>query len=372
MTILVVGGGIGGLSAALALSLEGFEVDLIERDPVWGVYGVGIAQPPNALRALDRLGVARACVDVGHPIVGDRSWLADGCTEVGAMRWLPLVEGLPPGNGITRPKFHSVLKAAARAAGVQLAVGVSVAAFNDTGDRVEVVRSDGRQKTYELVVAADGLYSQTRENVLGPSYKPRPTGQVSWRYVLPRLDGLDEIWEFRGPSGTLGLVPSDEHWMYAYLTEAPAADLVEALDRDGPAAVLREHLAGFGGPIAGLLNQMSDDASVVLRPLEGALVMRPWYQGRIVVIGDAVHGMSPHCDQGAAQAIEDGVVLAEELGRRSPLAAALAAFMDRRFDRAIGIAERSLAIGRWEQDRSLPIDPDRVRAEVLAAAALPL
>src|SRR5689334_11628387 len=103
MDVLVIGGGIGGLSTALALRREGFEVDVVEHDPEWGVYGVGIIQPGNALRALDRLGLAEACVQAGHPIRGDRTWLADGETAIAAHEWPPLVERLPPGNGLTRP-----------------------------------------------------------------------------------------------------------------------------------------------------------------------------------------------------------------------------------------------------------------------------
>ena len=73
--VLVIGGGIGGLSTTLALRRQGFDVDVVERDPEWGVYGVGIIQPGNALRALESLGLAEACVESGAPIRGDRTWL---------------------------------------------------------------------------------------------------------------------------------------------------------------------------------------------------------------------------------------------------------------------------------------------------------
>jgi 2-polyprenyl-6-methoxyphenol hydroxylase-like FAD-dependent oxidoreductase len=92
MKVLVVGGGIGGLCAALALRREGYEVDVVERDPEWGVYGVGIIQPGNALRALDQLGLADACVAEGHPIRGDRTFLADGETQIAAHQWPSLKE----------------------------------------------------------------------------------------------------------------------------------------------------------------------------------------------------------------------------------------------------------------------------------------
>src|SRR5205823_1356290 len=87
--------------------VAGLEVDLVEKNPAWDVYGVGISQPGNALRALNELGLAKEAVEQGHPIVGDRTWLADGQTELADNDWPPLIKGMPPGNGITRPRLHT-------------------------------------------------------------------------------------------------------------------------------------------------------------------------------------------------------------------------------------------------------------------------
>ena len=102
--VLVVGGGIGGLTTAIGLRQAGFEVDLVERNAAWDVYGVGIIQPGNALRALHELGLAERAVAAGHPMYGDATWLGDGETFLGAHDWPALVDGLPPGNGITRTR----------------------------------------------------------------------------------------------------------------------------------------------------------------------------------------------------------------------------------------------------------------------------
>ena len=115
--VLVVGGGIGGLSTTIGLRQAGYDVDLVERNPAWDVYGVGIIQPANALRALHVLGLAEEAVAQGCPMYGDTTWLGDGTTLLADNDWPPLVEGLPPANGITRPRLHRILQSHTLAVG---------------------------------------------------------------------------------------------------------------------------------------------------------------------------------------------------------------------------------------------------------------
>ncbi len=372
MRVLVIGGGMAGLSATISLRSAGIEVDVIERDPAWGVYGVGIIQPANALRALDVLGLAQACVEAGQPIRGDRTYLGDGTTQIAAHEWPTLVAGLPPGNGITRPKLHEILTTATNNSGANVRTGVTATEIRDIGDQVEVACSDGTQATYDVVVGADGLYSQTRAQLFGSELKPAFSGQVCWRYNLPRIEGLEEILVFLGPNGTLGFTPIGRDLMYAFLIETPMPGQAEAIEREGAAAIMRQRLEPFAGPILELRELVSDDDAVVLRPIDTILVPEPWYRGRVVLLGDAAHGTSPHAGQGAAQALDDGIVLAQELARGVPVPDALQAFVDRRFERCRLVVEKSLAIGRWEQDHTLPIDPDATRMEIAMSAAAPI
>jgi 2-polyprenyl-6-methoxyphenol hydroxylase-like FAD-dependent oxidoreductase len=370
--ILVVGGGIGGLSAAIALRQAGLAVDVVERSAAWDVYGVGIIQPGNALRALAELGLAREVVAQGHPIRGDATWLADGETQLADNDWPPLVPGLPPGNGITRPRLHRIFQQHTLDSGADVRTGVTLTAIDDRDDGVDVTFTDGQTRPYDLVIGADGLYSQVRETVFGGGLKPAYTGQVCWRYNLPRIDGLDKIWVYIGATGTAGFVPLAEDLMYVLTIEKPPEGAPLRLAREGMAARYRERLAQFGGPVAAHREFIVDDEAVVYRPVENVLVPAPWYRGRVVLIGDAAHATSPHCGQGAAQAIEDALVLRQELGTDRPLAEALEAFTRRRFERCKVIVEGSEAIGRWEQDHSLPLDPTQVRHEVIMAAMAPL
>jgi 2-polyprenyl-6-methoxyphenol hydroxylase-like FAD-dependent oxidoreductase len=370
--VLVVGGGIGGLSATIALRRLGFDVDLVEKNPAWDVYGVGIIQPGNALRALHELGLAEEAVAAGYPMHGDTTWLGDGQTLIADHEWPALVEGLPPGNGITRPRLHRIFQNHTLASGADVRTGVTLAGLRETGRHVEVEFTDGETRSYDLVLGADGLHSQIRELVFGLEYKPRFTGQVCWRYNLPRAEGLEKIWMFLGGTGSAGFVPLAPDLMYMLTIEKPPEGQPIRIPREGSAAVYRERLAGFGGPVAEQRELIVDDDAVVYRPVENVLLPPPWHRGRVVLIGDAAHATSPHCGQGAAQAIEDAIVLAEELSRSGPLEAALEAYMERRYDRCRMIVEGSEDVGRWEQDHSLPIDPTEVRTRVVMAAMAPI
>ena len=370
--VLVVGGGIGGLSVTIALRQAGLDVDLVEKNPAWDVYGVGILQPANALRALHRLGLAEEAVAQGHPMYGDTAWLADGTTLIADHDWPVLVEGLPPGNGITRPRLHRILQSHTLASAANVRTGVTFSAIEQRGDRVEVTFTDDSSGSYDLVVGADGLHSQVRATVFSADLKARYTGQVCWRYNLPRIDGLDKIRMYLGETGSAGFCPLSADLMYILTIEKPPAGAAIRLPVEGSAALYRERLAPFGGPVAEHRELIVDDEAVVYRPVESVLVPAPWYRERIVLIGDAAHATTPHCGQGAAQAIEDAIVLTEELGRHETLSEALQAYSERRFERCKRIVEGSELVGRWEQDHTLPVNPDEVRFGVTMAAMEPI
>ena len=206
--------------------------------------------------------------------------------------------------------------------------------------------------------------------VFGEDLKAVGNGQLCWRYNLPRRPDLEHLWMFEGDHAKAGLVPIGDDLMYVLeigtmpdgWTGRPPGQLAE---------LMRGRLAQYDGPIAQAREQIVDPSGVVLRAVESIVVPAPWYRGRVVLVGDAAHATSPHAGQGAAQAIEDAVVLGEELAGEQPLAAALDAFMARRFERCKFVVDNSLQIGEWEKNPTPDANP-AMPALIAMAANEPL
>ena len=371
---LIVGGGIGGLSAGVALRNAGLDVDLVELNQEYNVYGVGIIQPSNALRALDTLGLADECIRQGSPYNHFNMGLADG-TPIG-ISGTPGLGHLPAHNGISRRVLHEVILEGATAAGVNLRMGLTVNALDESDTGVTATFTDGTTKQYDLVVGADGINSRVRKLLFGDAYKPRYTGQSVWRYAFDRIPELDNALMYFGRKTKVGLVPMTHDRMYMFCVTAEGDNFFIPEEQLVPR--LKAHLAEYPAPvIANLIDQITDPKLVICRPLETILVPKPWYKGRVLLIGDAVHGTIPQLGQGASLAIEDAVVLGELLGNESDLTTVFEQFMARRFDRCKMVVDVSAQIGEWEQldwQGKLPegVNIGRTMGQTLGAMAAPI
>lgn len=341
---LVVGGGIGGLSAGIALRKAGVEVETLEIHPEFNVYGVGIIQPSNALRALDVLGLADRCMERGSPYGPVKM-----CTSTGfqvAQVGTPPMGRLPVHNGISRRILHQVLHDGAVASGVTLRMGITVAALDNGPDAVNVRFTDGSTGRYDLVVGSDGVYSKLRGLVLG-DYKPRYTGQSVWRYAFPRPADLDTGYIFLGRQSKLGLIPMTADTMYMFVVSAEGDD--PKMPESELVPRLKALVADYEAPmIRPFVDQITDPKGVIYRPLETLLLPAPWYRNRVLLIGDAVHATIPQLGQGAGLAIEDAVVLGELIQSGNPLPMVLNEFMNRRYDRCKLVVDASNTLGEWE------------------------
>ncbi|VVO04985.1 Aurachin C monooxygenase/isomerase [Pseudomonas fluorescens] len=368
--VLIVGGGIGGLCAAIALRRKGIAVDLIELKSQWTVYGVGIIQQSNVVREMAKLGVLDGYLDAAYAFE-DVAIYGPGGQQLARIPGQRLAGPEYPANvGISRLALHNVLSTTAMELGANVRLGLSVESLNDRGDSVEVVFTDGTDGTYDLVVGADGLFSKVRELLFGDTYQPRFTGQSVWRYNFPRAAQIDHLANYQSAAGNAGLVPLAGNLMYMFLTSHEPAN--PWMDPATLAEQMRQRLQGFSGLIGELREQITDSSQVVYKPMEVIFVDEPWHRGRVLLIGDAAHATTPHLGQGAGMAIEDAVVLGEELTADGSVEQQLERFMARRFARCKFISESSVLAGDKEMQQDRDFDRIGLVKQMLARTAEPI
>jgi len=344
-TALIVGGGVAGMTAAIALRRAGVEVTLIDADPQWRVYGAGISVTGISLRAFDDLGILDQIRARGHVGAGMRGKTIDGHT----MFEPPVPDDPQPiqqGGGIMRPVLHDILSSTVRAEGVTVRLGVKVATLVRDMRATDVTFSDGGTGRYDLVVGADGIYSQIRDIIFPDAARPKFTGQGCWRVVARRPAAVDRTEMYFGGPVKLGINPVSQDEMYMFILEHVPDNPFYAEE------VLVDHvralMAPFGGAVPAVRESITRPDQVNYRPLEWLLLPKPWYRDRVVLIGDAAHATTPHMASGAGIAAEDGLALAQELRRHDDVEVALQAFTDRRFERARLVVENSVKIGAME------------------------
>jgi 2-polyprenyl-6-methoxyphenol hydroxylase-like FAD-dependent oxidoreductase len=368
LNILVIGGGIGGLTAAIALGRDGHRVTVIEKDPEWAVYGVGIIQQANVIRAARQLGILDDYVTAGFGFDAVEVFLPSGQC-VARIPTPRLVEGAPSNLGIGRPALHRVLGTRARRSGADIRLGVTADALHDDGRGVTVNFSDGGTGRYDLVIGADGYNSQTRGMIFPQAPKAQFIGQSVWRYNFVKPPEVTCLRAYEGPIG-YGLVPLSDTLMYMYVTTPEPGN--PRYPHDQLAAAMRSKLKVVPPDIALLREQITDNSAVVYRPLEWLFLEGSWYKGRVVLLGDAAHATTPHLGQGAGMAVEDSIVIAEELAAQESVAAAFQAYQQRRYDRCKYIVDASVAICHGQLGKGPRVEQAQATKAMFERIAQPL
>ena len=336
--ICIIGGGFSGLVAALSMRREGLDVEVVERSEAWRADGTGIGFGGSAMRLLDQIGVMEEFLKTGTAFDGMHVRGPDDAIMVDIPT--PGLGGpdVPGMGGIMRPTMIEILSRMALDAGVKARLGTSYTDIDpDTGT---VHFTDDTVATYDLVVAADGLWSKTRDSFFPEASKPQHLGQVIWRAVIERPLHIPTMTMWMAPNLKVGINHISATSSYIFLTENRAqGDMPEAKHY---VTDLKALLANFASPtVVKIASEIDDDTSIDVRAAEQLLLPAPWYKGRLVLIGDAVHATTPHLASGALIGMEDGVVLAQEIVKDGALEDRLAAFLDRRFERCRMVVENS-------------------------------
>lgn len=335
--ILIVGGGIAGLTLATALHQQGFHPELVERSPAWQAVGAGISVQPNGIRILRALGLGAAIEQVGMPL---RYW--DFCDQQGEVLCRTDLEELwgEAGSfvGIARSDLQQVLLAGAAA--VPSRLGMSIEALDQDEHRISVAFSDGSSGGYDLVVGADGIASTVRQLTLSAA-PPIYAGQMTWRSLAPiRPRGLSTLQFVLGDGCFFGLCPvgNGQTYGFANVAEPRYHDAVAGrLDR------LRVRFASFGGIVQDYLAALESDEQIHCSAVEWVEDVG-WRSDRVLLIGDAAHASSPMMGQGGCLAMEDAWVLAELLRSAQSLDGALEAYIARREPRVEWVRQQSRAV----------------------------
>jgi FAD-dependent urate hydroxylase len=349
MRAMVVGGGIGGLTAAVALRRAGVEAVVFEKAGELREIGAGISLWANAMKALQKLGLYEAVLAIGRPL-RPKGELRSPSGEV--FYEFPAAAMEERFGGVTgvvhRADLQKTLHAALGEEAIRL--GAEVTGFEQDKGGVVVRFAGGREERCELLVGADGLHSVVREQLLddGP---PLYAGYVAWRGVAELGDepspdgGAFETW---GGGERFGLVNLGRRRVYWYATKnAPKGE-----ENAGPRSERKEELlARFGGwhePIPTII-RVTDDSGIHRDGVYHREPAKRWGEGRITLLGDAAHPMTPDLGQGACQAIEDAVVLARSLDEEGDIEAALRLYEKRRADRVAYVVRLSRRLGRIGQ-----------------------
>jgi salicylate hydroxylase len=336
LRVLIAGGGIGGLTAALALAENGCEVTVFEQAPEFAEVGAGIQLSPNASRVLHALGLEKPLRAAAFLPEGTqfRHWRRGNVISESSLDEQVLSRYGAPYYHIHRGDLMAALVNAAHAhTDIELYSGVAVTGFDDTPDAVSLTAT-AASHTGDVLVGADGIHSRIQA-VLWGEQAPQFTGNVAWRALVPAaqlpanlIRPVSTVWWGPGKHFVHYYVSGGE-WVNCVCVVEKNGWQVESWTEQGDFDELRQDFAGWHSDIQLLLEGV-DKTQLYKWALFDRAPMPQWGKGRVTLLGDACHPTLPFMAQGAAMAIEDAAVLAGCLNKTSDVTAALQRYEDLR------------------------------------------
>ncbi len=341
--IIIIGAGIGGLTAAIALLKKGFEVEIYEAAKELKAVGKGIWIPPNALIALQKLQLADQIAEKGVPLkrVELRDY-RDGIVQSIELEEIRKKLGFSIVS-IQRSLLQQILKE--KIPPEILHLGKRCLEIIDSDGEIIAKFNDGTEASGQILIGADGIHSPVRRSLFG-TVPLVDSGQTCYRGIAeielpPELHAVSwEIWGGKFRFGFSPVKPTGVYW-FAPLVASPS----EKALREARVSQLAENYREFPPPVAELIANTPPE-SLIQTDLKELAFLKSWHRGRTVLLGDAAHGMTPNLGQGGAQAIEDAVVLAEKLSENSEPEEAFRQYEKDRMKRVYQIKKLSRQFGQ--------------------------
>lgn len=349
MKILVLGGGIGGMAAAIKLKQTGHDVELVEKAEDWKAVGTGLTLSVLTLKALCDLGLKEEIAAQGFVHDGVDIYNQKGEFLQTVLSKRMIAEDFPSEGAILRPVLHDILSKKVKQLEIPVRLGDTVTQINSSLEYGNFVGFEtGLEQHYDLVIGADGVFSQLRQLLMPEHQKPAYTGQACWRLQFERPAEIIRGRMFQSEKMKVGFNPCSPTQMYMYMMECVPQDQVWRDEADLP-HIAKKLLQDFEPVLKSYIDQIDENTPIIYRPLERVMVNGDWHRGASILIGDAVHATTPHLGSGAGLAVEDAIVLANLLQQYgNDLAKVFAEFMQKRLERALYVVETSGEIGRME------------------------
>lgn len=340
ISTLVIGGGIGGLSLARELSRRNLPVTVLEKAPRLMPIGAGIIMNPNAMRVLERNGLAEALRADAWPYL--RRETCDRRGRLLAVRdYRPLYDSgtLSTGALVHRGHLHDVLHRALPPGVVRF--GSAVQKIEISPEGVKVTTENAQAFEADVLVGADGIHSPVRRQLFG-EIQPLYMGYRSHRLVVDNKAGVRDFIELLGRGQRIGLVPISATRLYVWTTFNSPRDRAPALE---DADRFRAMFSQFTDHrVREIFSRLRSVDGIISTDVEEIRLER-WVQGRVALLGDAVHAMTPNIGQGAGMAMEDAAVLAEELASGPDMEISLKNYQRRRKLRVETVMRVSREVG---------------------------
>ncbi len=341
MKAIIVGAGIGGLTAAIALKKAGIEVEVYEQASEFKRLGAGISLWVNAFKAFKEIGLEQEIISLAAEIKTSQLFTQNG----------QLISAIPaadfkkkfglPSVVMHRGDLHEIL---VKSLGKEhIFLNKSFESYTE-GKNITVNFADSTSASGDLLIAADGINSKVRKQSFAEiplNYSGATVFRGICKQTIPTVE-LGSSFETWGKGGRFGVFPMKNNEIYWYLTHKQPVNNI--LKKEARKAFVDKHIQDWHSPIPDIITK-TDNADILQNDIFEIRALKKWVKGNIALLGDAAHAMQPNLGQGAVMAIEDAVVLAQSLSQNDDIATALETYQHKRLARANKVQRLSKQLG---------------------------